>query len=61
MITSSTKDFITLSKAGMNMLNLGEKELRCVQDFEGQHKMMHSIVSFDFLKVEKTNLMNFKC
>ena len=61
MITSKTKDFITLSKAGMNVLNLGTRELRRVLDFEGQNKFMHSIVSFDFLKVEQTNLINFKC
>ena len=61
LITSKNKDFITLSKEGMNVLTLSTSEYRHVVDFEGQNKMIHSITSFEFLKLEKTNLVNFKC
>lgn len=61
LITSKNKDFITLSKAGMNVLTMNTKEQRSLVDATGQNKMIHSIVSFDFLKLENTNLINFKC
>ena len=61
MNLSFSKDFISLSKAGMNVLALGsipKKELKCS---DGSKKMIHSLDSLSYLKVDPLNYLNFKC
>lgn len=61
MLITDSKDFLSFSKAGINILALGQTAKRKIFDNEGQTKMIHSLDSLSFLKVDQTNLMNFKC
>ena len=45
----------------MGVLSLGTTDRREIKDFEGQDKVLHSLDSFDFLKVDPNNYINFKC
>ena len=40
---NKTKDFVSISKAGLNILSLGAIPKRHIQDNEGQDKMIHSL------------------
>ena len=44
----------------MNVLLLGGVQKKPLRDFEGQLKMIHSINSMSYLKLEKINLVSFK-
>jgi hypothetical protein len=48
-----------LSKDGMSLLALGYKEERVVKDKDGQRRMIHSLGSCNYLKIEKTNHLLF--
>ena len=43
------------------MLSLGTVEKKKLVDFDGDEKMMHSFNSLSFLKLDKSNYINFKC
>ena len=49
------KDFVSLSKTGINVLALGATPKRPLKDNEGQHKMIHSLDGTSFLKVDPIN------
>ena len=55
------KDYISLSKSGINVLALGSKHKRPLTDSEGQQKMIHSLDSLSFLKIERINFINYQC
>ena len=57
----NTNDFLILSKDGINLLALGEKPARVVQDNEGFDRMIHSVGSCNYLKIESTNHLLFAC
>ena len=61
MLLTDSKDFLSFTKAGINVLALGQVPKRKIVDNEGQNKMIHSLDSLSFLKVDPSNLMNFKC
>ena len=50
-----------MSKSGLNVLALGKIERRKLSSIDGQMKMIHSLDSKSFLKVDKINYVNFKC
>lgn len=51
---------MTLSKTGINVLSLGRVERRQLNDSQGLAKMIHSLNSLTYLKLEKINFINFK-
>lgn len=55
------KDFASFNQDGMGILSLGSTDRKAVKDFEGQDKIIHSLDSFEYLKVDKNNFINFKC
>lgn len=55
----STNDFMILAKDGMNLLALGYKESRVVKDKAGDKRMIHSLGSCNYLKIESTNHLLF--
>lgn len=61
LLLHDSKDFLSFSRAGINVLALGKVDKRKLKDNEGQQNVIHSLDSLSFLKVDKTNLMNFKC
>ena len=56
-----SNDFMILNKDGINLLSLGEKKGRCVKDFDGLDRWIHSLGSCNFLKLEPTNHLLFAC
>jgi hypothetical protein len=56
-----THEFLILSKLGVNVLVLGEKENHEVTDVEGQKRLIHALGSCNYLKVEPSNMIYFSC
>lgn len=57
----TTNDFLILSKDGINVLALGEKEGRSIKDKDGQARFIHSLGSINYIKIEPTNHLLFAC
>lgn len=60
-LQTKNKEFVTMSKSGINVIALGKVDKRQISDVNNQMKMIHSLDSFSFLKVDKINFINFKC
>ena len=43
------------------MLGLGSEEQKALKDSLGFNKIMHSLDSLSYLKVDQLNFINFKC
>jgi hypothetical protein len=56
-----TNDFTILSKDGINLLSLGERPSRVVQDSKGADRRIHSLGSLNYLKIAPTNHLLFAC
>ena len=61
LLQTINKEYITMSKSGLNVLALGKIEKRKLSNLDGEMKMIHSLDSMSFLKVDKINFINFKC
>lgn len=57
----TTKDFLIMSNDGINIINVGKQGERQVNDFNGDPRMMHPLGSVQYLKLESTNHIHFKC
>jgi len=57
----NNNDFLMLSKDGMNIIALGEKEDKIVFDKDNLKRTMHSLGSVNYLKIEPTNHLFFAC
>lgn len=55
------KDFLILSKDGISVLNLGMKGARPVTDNNGETRMLHALAACNYLRIEKTNHIYFRC
>ena len=55
------KDFVALSKAGLNVIALGAIDKRECRDEKGNERMIHSLESVNYLKVNKGNFVLFEC
>jgi hypothetical protein len=52
--------YITFSNRGMNVVALGASEKYKLKDCNGDNRMIHSLESLSFLKLEPINFINFK-
>lgn len=59
IMLESSKDFITVNKDGINVVALGSTAHRPVVDANGIDRMLHSLESMAFLKVDPDNHLNF--
>ena len=55
----SSKDFISVNKDGINVVALGSTAHRPITDSNGVERMLHSLESMTFLKVDPDNHLNF--
>lgn len=55
------KDFIKLSKNGMSMLTLTDEDHKSLKDSNGNDMKVHSIESFNYLKINKENYILLEC
>lgn len=58
---SDKKDFVALNKTGLNIIALGAIDKREVIDTTGNERMIHSLESVNYLKVNKGNFVLFSC
>ena len=61
LLLTKHKDFIHLNKSGMHVLSLGSIEKRACRDNKKVDRMIHSLESCNFLKVDKSNYLVFEC
>lgn len=61
LLLTKNKDYIHLNKSGMHVLSLGSTEKRPIVDNYGMNRMIHSLESCNFLKVDKSNYLVFQC
>ena len=54
-------DFLMLSKTGINVINLGSALKKKVTDQMGNTRIMHSLGSCNYLRIEAKNHIHFKC
>lgn len=59
IMLESSKDFISVNKDGINVVALGSTAHRPVTDSQGIDRMLHSLESMIFLKVDPDNHINF--
>lgn len=52
---NKNKDFVTINRDGVNVYTLGTKDKRQIKGNEVQEQMIHSLESFSYLKIDKTN------
>jgi hypothetical protein len=61
VLLAKSKEFLSFSRAGINVLALGSSSKRPLKDSMGFNKMIHSLDSLSFLKVDPYNYLNFRC
>ena len=57
----SNNDFLVISKDGIQLLALGKQEKKVIRDVDGQKRMINSLGSVDYLKIEPRNHILFAC
>lgn len=55
----STSDYVTINKDGISLISLDCFDKRYIKSADGQEKMIHSIESVNYLKVDKDNFIYF--
>ena len=58
-MTNRNLDFVTLNRDGINIVALGQVEKREIMDSDGQERMLHSLQSSNYLKVDPENYLLF--
>ena len=59
MLLEKNKDFVSINKDGIHVISLGSQSRRPVEDGNGVMRMLHSIESMSFLKVDDENFIHF--
>jgi len=60
-LTAKNNDFVMINREGINILALGSIQKRALKDAEGNDRMIHSLESMNFLKVDPSNYLLFAC
>jgi hypothetical protein len=61
MLLNRTKDFVTLNRDGINIVALGFEDKRQLVDADGNKRMVHSLDSCNYMKVDPSNYLLFSC
>ena len=61
VLLQKNNDFVTFNKQGLLVTALGSIQKRMIQDNEENDRMIHSLDSVDFLKVDPENYILFEC
>jgi hypothetical protein len=61
LLLEQSKDYLTFSRAGINVLGLGTVDSKPLKDNFGMDKVLHSLDSLSYLKVDSINYINFRC
>jgi len=55
----ATNDFVTINRDGIMIFALGSIPKRPIKDSAGEDRMIHSLESMNYLKLDPTNLVVF--
>ena len=58
-LLQKSKDFLSVNKDGISVVALGSEVHRPVVDANGVNRMLHSLESVSFLKIDPDNYLNF--
>ena len=61
MLTTTNQDFVIVNRDGINVIALGDLEKSHIKDAEGNSRMIHSLMSMNYLKVNPSNFLLFAC
>lgn len=61
MLVHSTQDFLVLNKYGVSVVHLGTQHKRVLIDSNNREVLLHSLESYNFLKVDPCNYLKFNC
>ena len=61
ILLNKNKDFVLLNREGINLIGLGSVQKKACKDAEGTDRMMHTLESCNFLKVDNDNYLLFAC
>ena len=61
VLMRQSKNFISINKNGLTVTAIGFGNKRHLQDDNGNDLMIHPLESFNYLKVDKGNYMNYAC
>ena len=61
ILVQQKKDFIMVNRDGISILSLGQVDKKPVIDSGGQDRMIHSLSSYNFLKIAPENYLLFGC
>ena len=57
---NSTNDFIIVNKDGLSFVPLGNNSKKQVQNPDGVDRIVHSLESCNYLKIEESNLIHIE-
>ena len=57
---SKNKDFVTINREGINVLSIGNHAKKSVKADNGQDKMIHSLDSMNYLKIDAKNFILYE-
>lgn len=52
---NKSHDFIILNKAGLSFIPLGNQQKKIIKNPDGSDRMVHSLESLSYLKIEDSN------
>ena len=55
----SNQDFVTLNKDGIQVVALGSQQKKVIKDAEGNERIIHSLDSCSYLKLDRGNTLIF--
>ena len=66
LLNNSTRDFVHINSKGISVVSfasrhLGVPEKRCLTDNLGDQRMLHSLESCNFLKLDPLNYVHMDC
>lgn len=59
-LNTFSNDFVILNKYGTSFIPLGNQERRAIYNPDGTERMVHSLRSCDYLKLEPNNILTFE-
>jgi len=60
-MTSKNNDFVIINREGINLIALGDTDTREIIDSDGNERIIHSLASMNYLKVDKGNFIKYAC
>ena len=61
LLLQNRGDFLKLSKAGAEIIALGSEQKRMIVDDLGNDRILHSLESVNYLKIDPDNFITFEC